>query len=176
MLKILKYNRNNLTNILIGRLPCSNRSIDNKHSRKNHKFFFKPHIDIEPSLNKNTQIIPIKLDDNNNQLKICVWTIKIHNKDDRKRRLRFAKNATDCNCHIDILKDKKSIESGELYIIENLPNFNFDNNEIDIERSITKYSKMLDTYLNDVTDITRDSSKELLFLITVRNSDFYVFI
>ena len=45
-------------------------------------------------------------------------------------------------------------------------------NEIDTERSISKYCNELNTYLNNVTNITRDSSKELLFLITVRNSDF----
>ena len=70
------------------------------------------------------------------------------------------------------MKDKKSIESSELYIIENLPNFDFNKNEIDTERSISKYCNELNTYLNNVTNITRDSSKELLFLITVRNSDF----
>ncbi len=41
------------------------------------------------------------------------------------------------------MKDKKSIESDELYIIENLPNFNFDNNEIDTEILITKYCNEL---------------------------------
>ncbi|MGZ5500404.1 MAG: hypothetical protein ACXWEW_04570 [Nitrososphaeraceae archaeon] len=44
--------------------------------------FFKPHIKII-SLNKNRKTIPIKFD-NNTQLEICIWTIKIHNRDDRK--------------------------------------------------------------------------------------------
>ncbi len=176
MVKILKYNRNNLANSLIGRNPFYIRSNWNniyEKSRSNDEFFFKPHIDIIANLNKKTT--SIKLCDNN-ELEICIWTIPIHNKDDRKRKLRFAKNASDCNCSIDIMKDKKSIESSELYIIENLPNFDFNNNEIDTEKLITKYCNELNTYLNNITNITRNSSKELLFLITLRNSNFmYLF-
>jgi hypothetical protein len=176
MVKILKYNRINLGNSLIGRNPFYIRSNWNniyEKSRSNDEFFFKPHIDIIANLNKKTT--SIKLCDNN-ELEICIWTIPIHNKDDRKRKLRFAKNASDCNCSIDIMKAKKSFESSELYIIENLPNFDFNNNEIDTEKLITKYCNELNTYLNNITNITRNSSKELLFLITLRNSNFmYLF-
>ena len=171
-MKILKYNRNNLAKSLIGRNPFYTRSNWNniyEKSRNNDEFFFKPHIDIIANLNKKT--ISIKLFDNN-EVEICIWTMPIHNKDDRKRRLRFAKNASDCNCSIDIMKDRNSIESGELYIISNLPNFEFDNNEMHTERLIIKYCNELNTYLNNVTTITRNSSKELLFLITLRNSNF----
>ena len=43
---------------------------------------------------------------------------------------------------------------------------------MDIEKSIIKYCKILNNYLTNVTKITRDSFKELLFLITIRDSDF----
>jgi hypothetical protein len=173
VLKIPKYSNTTSANSLIGRLPFTNRNHNYEQSRTRHRFFFKPYIDIISYLNDNRKTIPIKLNDNsNNQLEICIWTIKIHNKDDRKIKLKFAKNATDCNCHIDILKDKKSIISSELYIIDNLSDFEIDNNEIDIGKSIKKYCSILNTYLKNDTKITRDSFKELLFLITIKDSQF----
>jgi hypothetical protein len=173
VLKIPKYSNTTSANSLIGRLPFINRSHNYEQSRTCHRFFFKPYIDIISNLNDNRKTIPIKLDDNsNNHLEICIWTIKIHNKDDRKIKLKFAKNATDCYCHIDILKDKKSIISSELYIIDNLPDFEVHNNEIDIDKSIKKYCSILNTYLKNDTKITRDSFKELLFLVTIKDSQF----
>ena len=168
MLKILKYNNNTLTNQSIDNRNTPSRTNLQLHHRKSHRFFFKPYIDISDLIGTRSTI---------NEHNLYVWTIKIQNTDNKiKKKLKLSKNATNCNCHVDILKDKESIISGQLALFQNLPKFDFTFNNHNIDNLIKKYCEKLNEYIKIEDNIIRDSFKELLFLITVENSDFVYFI
>lgn len=165
-MKIPKYNNNTLANKSIDRNSIARTNIQ-IHHRKTHRFFFKPYIDINEVIGTKSTI---------KEWSIYVWTIKIQNTDNTiTKKLKLSKNATDCYCQIDIRRNTKSIASGELAIIDNLPKIEVDNNE-HIENSIKKYCDTLHKNVKMDTKITRNSFKELLFLITVKDSDFMYFL
>ena len=104
MLKILKYNNNTLTNQSIDNRNTPFRTNIQLHYRTSHRFFFKPYIDISDLIGTRSTI---------NEQNLYVWTMKIQNTNNEIKKLKLSKNATNCNCHIDILKDKESIISGQ---------------------------------------------------------------
>ena len=159
-MKILKYNRNNLANVLFGRSKRYNKS--KWLSWLDDSFFFRPHIDINTELISIEKHVLIKLKDGNIQERLInIISIKIQNK-----TKFWSKIGNNCYYKIYLSKENQGFtEDNELCWKTKLPD----------ECKTDKIENFLESYRNEFkvkikSHLPRGIDKELLFLLTIPSS------
>jgi len=162
-LKILKYNRNNLANVLFGRSEWYNKS--KWLPSLDDSFFFRPHIDINTELISLEKPVTITLKDGNIQERsINIISIKI------KNNTKFwSKIGNNCYYKIYLSKDNQGFtEDNELCWKTKLP----DECKTDkIENFLESYRKELDEFVKTKIHLPRGIDKGLLFLLAIPSSE-----
>ncbi len=163
VLKILKYNRNNLANVSFGRSEGNNKG--KWFDWLDDSFFFRPHIEINPELTSLKKSILIKLKDGNiqeRQLYIKSMVIQNNTK-------FWSKIGNNCYYKIYLSKDNQGFtEDNELCWKTKLP----DECKTDkIENFLESYRKELDEFVKTKIHLPRGIDKGLLFLLAIPSSE-----
>lgn len=160
-MKILKYSKNNLANVSVGRR--SERNNKGKwFDRLDDSFFFRPHIDINTELASIEKPISIKLKDGNpQQLQIYFMSIVIQN-----NTQFWSKIGNNCYYKIYLSKDSQGFtEDNELCWKTKVPE---ECKTDKIENFLESYRKEFN--IKNKTHLPRGIDKELLFLLTIPSS------